>query len=146
MRYGFTTIEILIVMLIGITAMIVGYQAIHIMAESERTTDKASNRAMIEARLTEALLRDMRSAHSVTKQGADQYTISRWMLASPRMVKKDVIWKIENKVRVTREAEDGREVFDFDGLLSADEPAFKLRLEKVPDSTFVEVPVTPGGP
>lgn len=146
MRSGFTLMELMVVLLIGVIVMSTAYHAIHILGDAEKSTDKASQRAMVEARLTEALLRDLRSSHSVQKQSDSQYTISRWVLASPRMEKKDVTWRLENKSKVIREsAGEQRQDFDFDGLLSPDEPAFKLRLEKVDESSFAD-PITPSAP
>lgn len=145
-RRGFTLMELMIVLLIGIVMINSAYQAIHLMGDAEKATEKASARAMVEARLTELLLRDLRSAASVNKTSGERYTIDRWILGTPRMTKVTVTWAVEEKVRVVREApNEPREVFDFDGLLDPNEPAFKLRLEKVPDSTFVD-PVAPATP
>lgn len=145
MNRGFTLIELLIVLLVGVVIVMTGYQAIHVMAEAEKTTDKASQRAITEARLTEQLLRDLRSSQSVTKRSDSDYTISRWVLGAQRMEKREVTWKLENKTRVTRECTgEPRQDYDFDGLLNPDEPAFKLRLEKVPDATFTD-PTAPAG-
>jgi prepilin-type N-terminal cleavage/methylation domain-containing protein len=140
-RRGFTLMEVVIVLLIGFVVIVTAYQVMHLMVDAEKTTDKASQRAITEARLTEQLLRDLRSSHKVAKESNERYVISRYVNGSPRMESRDVTWRVEKGTKVVREATgEGRQEFPFDGLLDPDEPAFKFRLDKAPDAEFTAIP------
>ena len=131
MRRGFTIVELLVAMVIGLAVMIVAYGAMHLMIKAEEGTDKRATRAMAEARLSEMLMRDLRSSVAVTPKSTAEYTITRYVMDAGKMVTKDATWKVLKGVKVTRDLPgDTSMTFDFDGLLDPNEPAFKFRVDR----------------
>lgn len=149
MRRGFTLTELMVAMAIGMIATVVAYAAVHLMARAERTTDRHASRTLAEARLAEMLIRDLRSAAGVTRDSDTAYRITRWVLEQGKMVKREATWRVVDKVRVMREMPgEPRTVFDFDGLLDPDQPAFKFRVEPPDDAVMPSDPQPspePGG-
>jgi prepilin-type N-terminal cleavage/methylation domain-containing protein len=135
---GVTVVELTVALVVGAIVMVAAYEAIHVLLRSEKSSDKVSTRTLAEARLMEMLLMDLRSSLSVTETGEQEYTIERYAFQGGKVGIQNVTWRVVDDQRVVREADgESSQEFDFTGLLDPRSPAFRFRLERVPDATFV---------
>ena len=136
-RRGFTLVEAAVALTIGALLLVVAYNAIALFVKGEKSTDREATRAIVEARLMEILLQDVRSSVSVAQAGPDRYHIVRYVSNGGSIEKREVVWQVENGTLVTRqmEGEPVRE-FNFTGLLAPKTVAVKLRLDRVAHATF----------
>jgi hypothetical protein len=108
--------------------------------KGEKSTDRDASKAIVDARLMQTLLQDVRSATEVTETVAGkEYRVVRFVMApGGKLDRKIVTWKLASDTRVTRlmEGEARPEEFDYTGLLNPQTPAVKLRLERVSDVRF----------
>lgn len=149
MRRGFTLIELTIVIILGMLVIGIIYQSVHLLLRSEDRTDKGSMRAIMEARMMETLLKDVRSASDVQEIVASkQYKIVRYVLENGRAVSRDIVWKLDAAGRkVTRdEPGPGATMFDFTELMDFDAPPVQFRIQKTGETVFDPGAVAPPGP
>ena len=140
-RSAFTLVEMSVAMLIGAIALTVAFNAILMLVKGEKSTDRDASKAIVDARLMQTLLQDMRSSVEVTETTpGKEFRVVRWLSTTPggKLEKKVVTWKLVSDTRVTRQLEGAAkpEEYDYTGLLSPQTPAVKLRLEKVSDVRF----------
>ena len=137
-RSGFTIAELMVAVVLGLITLYAIYQVVHFLVVSEKGTDRDATRAIVEAQLMESLLRDVRSAVSITSPGAGVYTIQRYEKSAGAFAKKDVTWKVDG-LRVTREsAGESRQEFNFTGLTDPATRAYTFRLDRLanPEAKF----------
>ena len=147
-RRGFTLIELVVAMAIGLVLIVLAYNAILLMTTGEKLTDKEASRAIVESRLMQALLMDLRSATDMTTSDSaaeTRYVIKRWNLKKDKSLEpKQVTWvvvKDPKKPVVTRQMEGEKlETFGFSGLLEPNTPAFELKVERLKDTNVVFPP------
>lgn len=138
---GVTMVELTVGILLASIFVFVGYRALGMLGRGEKSSDRQSTRALLEARLLERLLRDLRSATApVERLGDGTYKISRSVLVNGAMENCEVLWKVvpgADGPRVVRE-ETGASAqeFRFSGLLDPGAPPFRFHIEKVPDALF----------
>ena len=140
-RSGFTLVEMAVAMLVGIIAMVVAFNAIILLVKGEKSTDRDASKAIVDARLMQTLLQDIRSATEVTETVPDkEYRVVRYVNAATggKLEKKTVIWKLASDTKVTRLMDGATrpDEFDYAGLLNPQTPAVKFRLERVSDVRF----------
>mgnify|MGYP001580433376 CR=1 FL=1 len=161
---GFTMVEIAVALLIGVIALVVAFNAIILLTKGEKSTDRAASKALTDARLMATLLQDVRSSLSVTPNGADEFTVVRYVpgpataggTAGP-LEKKSIVWKTINdpkNPRVTRLVQgDPRPVeFNYRGLYEKADgtpaapgidpmsPALKLRIQRLDSDVRFAIP------
>jgi hypothetical protein len=96
-------------------------------------------RAIMEARMMEVVLRDVRSSTEAIHVDADGkgYRIRRWVLAGGRAEPRNVAWRLVDGKKVTRQEESGPvQEFDFTQLFDSETPSIRFRVERVPEGTF----------
>jgi hypothetical protein len=136
-RCGFTLAETAVAVVLAAIVAVLLWQAVLLLSKSEKATDRAASRASMEARLMETLLKDVRSGTQLQAVGPGRYEIKRWVLDGNRMVERTVTWGMKGPNRVERTVQgEPRVEFDFTGLLDPGMPAFRLRLETIPDGEF----------
>ena len=139
-RRAFTLVEMAVALLIGIIALIICFNAIILLVRGEKSTDRDASKAIVDARLMQTLLQDVRSAAEVTETVAGkEYKIVRYVAgAGGKLEKKAVQWKLASDTKVTRQLDGAArpEEFDYAGLLNPQTPAVKFRLERVSDVRF----------
>lgn len=138
-RGGFTLVEMAVALLVGGVALAVAFNAIILLTKGEKATDRDASKAIVDARLMQTLLQDIRSATEVSEtQAGKEYKVVRFVTgAGGKLEKKTVMWKLASDTKVTRVMEGGKpEEFDYTGLLSPTTPAVKFRLERVADVRF----------
>lgn len=139
MRRGFTLVEMTVALLVGGVALAVAFNAILLLTKGEKATDRDASKAIVDARLMQTLLQDIRSAAEVTEAVAGkEYKVVRWTTgAGGKLEKKTILWKLATDTKVTRTADGGKpEEFDYTGLLNPQTPAVRFRLERVADVRF----------
>lgn len=139
-RRGFTLVEMAVAMLVGGIALVVAFNAILLLTKGEKSTDRDASKAIVDARLMQTLLQDVRSATEVTETVAGkEYKVVRFVNgAAGKLEKKTVMWKLASDTKVTRQMEGAArpDEFDYTGLLNPQSPAVKFRLERVSDVRF----------
>lgn len=143
MRRAVTLVEVMVSAVVGVIAMYVAWNALIMLGKSEKSVDREAARAIMEARVTEQLLQDLRSAaEPVAATGAETFEIVRWMPVNGAIERKKVTWTMRAVAPPAGpclarqvEGEAARE-FWFTGLLKPDDPRFRFRIEEVPDALF----------
>jgi type II secretion system protein J len=135
---GFTLVELIVAIAVGVVLLYAAYQAIGGLARSEKVLDRKASRAIVMARLMEYLMADLRSAVAVTPQGQGQYSIERSVFDGSQLSRRAVVWRQQSETLIIRQPAWGNsQQFNFQGLLDPDVPALRFRLERVPDVLFV---------
>lgn len=140
MRRGFTLVEMAVALLIGAIGLTVAFNAIILLTKGEKATDRDASKAIVDARLMQTLLQDVRSASEVSETvSGKEYKIVRFVTGpGGKLEKKTVMWKLVSDTRVSRQVEGGGkpDEYDYAGLLNPQTPAVKFRLERVADVRF----------
>ena len=128
-----------VALLVGGLALTVAFNAILLLTKGEKSTDRDASKAIVDARLMQTLLQDIRSAAEVSETVAGkEYKIVRFVTgADGKLEKKTVLWKLVSDLRVSRTFDGGKpDEYDYTGLLNPQTPAIKFRLERVADVRF----------
>lgn len=132
-RRGTTLVELVVALLVGVLALMLAFNGILLMVRGERSTDREASKALVDARLVQTLLQDLRSsARSIEGKAGGPFTISRWVLDRDRMVERKVTWTMASKTRLQRQMEgEPPEIFDYTGVLDPTSLALSLRITRV---------------
>ena len=135
---GMTLIELVFGVAIGLVVLLAVYSVVHLLVVSQRSTDRESSRALAEAQLMETLMQDLRSARTVTQQGADGYRIDRFVSTGGRLSQETqlVTWQVIEGTKIRRQTGVRTQIFDFSKLIDPKDPPFKFQLERVSDVVF----------
>lgn len=148
-RRGITLVEIIVAMLVASIVLVVAYQAISVMARTQKSADVKASRALLEAQLLETLLQDLRSrvikdppdpTPAGVLSGFDRHVVEGGALSVRR-----VTWSQDGHDHVVREEGGQKRVFDFRGVLDPDVTSVEFRLEACPGEFLSPQPAA-GGP
>jgi prepilin-type N-terminal cleavage/methylation domain-containing protein len=139
-RRAFTLVELSVAMLVAAVVLVAAFQAISVMARTQKSADVKASRALLEAQLLESLLEDLRSrAGPPTPQGA--FTrFDRYVVQGGTLVTHKVTWTREGNTRIVRDEDGRKREFDFTGLLDADVREVEFKLEASPGEFMSQGP------
>ncbi|MBI4859406.1 MAG: prepilin-type N-terminal cleavage/methylation domain-containing protein [Candidatus Riflebacteria bacterium] len=143
-RLGFSLVEILVVLVVGALLLYVAYNGLVLLRRSERSIDREASRAIMEARVLELLMHDIRSSWGpVSSPGDGEYRLVRAVMVDGELKAVAVTWRMrdggggQSAPVLVRTVEGQRpQEFRFSGLVKPDEPRFAFRIEDVPDGLF----------
>ena len=137
-RRGFTLVEGMVALALGAVLLAVGSEAISLLNRGEKAVDRESSRALLEARLLESILQDVRSAVTVSAVADNEYAITRYILTPHGIETRLVTWRLTPGPLITRQADgEADQEFPFTGLVDMHDGPFRLKVEAVHDVDFV---------